>query len=103
MRDRAARVVDAGCLRSFPTLRVHAVTFEDRALAQGFVDRYAFDWGVLPDAQVFIDAIGVAVYPTLVLVDADGVVRGMATGADELTDEAALQAWIDRMLASTTG
>lgn len=83
-----------------PDLRVHAVTFEDRTLAQGFVDQHGFDWPVLPDAQGFIDAIGVRVYPTLLLLDADGIVRGVATGADQLTDVDALQAWIDNRLAT---
>lgn len=82
-----------------PALRVHAVTFDDATTAQGFVDQHGFDWPVLPDAQAFIDAMGVKVYPTLVLVDAGGVVRALAPGALEITDESTLQAWIDRTLA----
>lgn len=91
------------CIREIPMLNtfardndgfnLFAVTFDDVATSKSFVDAHALAWPVLPDAQSFIDGVGVKTYPTMVLVDAAGNVRAVEFGVGRLTDAAQLEAW----------
>lgn len=82
-----------------PDLRLLAVTFDTADVARDFVAKHGLRWDVLPDAQTTIDAVGVRVYPTLMLLDADARVlaRVVELGADTPTPltAAQLRDWVD--------
>lgn len=80
-----------------------AVTFDEPAEARAFVQRYGFQWRVLPDARDFIDRMGVKRYPMMALFDARGRLLGMRAGGakDELEAAAlgpSLKRWVDGLL-----
>lgn len=90
-----------------PGMNFLAVTFDDRETARRFVERYGFQWRVLPDARELIERIRVKNYPMVALFDAEGRLLGTKTGGarDEL--EAAnvgpqLKRWMDGLLRRST-
>ncbi len=58
--------------RENPRIHTFAVTFEGTSKAAAFKARWHLDVKVLANAKRFIDQIGVKIFPTFVLVDADG-------------------------------
>jgi cytochrome oxidase Cu insertion factor (SCO1/SenC/PrrC family) len=86
-----------------PDLNVLAVTFDERKEARDFVQRFGFQWRVLPDAREFIDRMRVKSYPLMALFDAEGRLLGtMAGGARDELEAAAvrprLTRWVDGLL-----
>lgn len=79
-----------------PEVRVLAVTFDAAKSARTFRATRHLEWPIAPDAQAFIDALGVRTYPTLLLVRPDGTLADSFTGAGlESKDGAArLEAWV---------
>ncbi|MGN6228485.1 MAG: TlpA family protein disulfide reductase [Dyella sp.] len=84
-----------------PEVRVLAVTFDAAKSARTFRATRHLEWPIAPDAQAFIDALGVRTYPTLLLVRPDGTLADSFTGAGlESKDGAArLEAWVHRTQA----
>jgi peroxiredoxin len=85
-----------------------AVTFDERAEARAFVQRFGFQWRVIPDARDFIDRMAVNRYPMMALFDARGQLLGMRSGGvkDELEAAAvapALKRWVDGLLRGQAG
>lgn len=60
--------------RAHPDIAVVAFTFDDAATAREFARARHFNWPVVPDQQALADQAGVKTYPTMMLVDAKGVV-----------------------------
>lgn len=60
--------------RAHPDVPVVAFTFDDAATAQEFATRRGFNWPIVPGQDALAKQVGVDVYPTMVLVDAHGVV-----------------------------
>ena len=87
--------------RAHPEMRVLAVTFDGATSARTFRATRHLEWPIAPDAQAFIDALGVRTYPTLLLVRPDGTLADSFTGAGlESEDGAArLEAWVHRTQA----
>jgi thiol-disulfide isomerase/thioredoxin len=84
-----------------PEVRVLAVTFDAAKSARTFRATRHLEWPIAPDAQAFIDALGVRTYPTLLLVRPDGTLADSFTAAGlESKDGAArLEAWVHRTQA----
>ncbi|MBB5207831.1 redoxin family protein [Chiayiivirga flava] len=87
--------------RSNPQFNVFAVTFDDMATATTFATAHGYDWPILADAQDFIDTLGIKVYPSMMLVDAAGIVRAFETGSERLTDDVQLRDWAQAALDGT--
>lgn len=85
--------------RDNPEFNLFAVTFDDTATATKFASEHDYDWPILANAQAFIDTLGVKVYPSMLLIDADGSIRAMETGTDRFTDETRLRDWTGTALA----
>ena len=66
---------------SHPEFGAIAVTFDSAQEAKSFSSKRKFNWRLLPDAQDFIDAVGVTVYPTMALVGPDGRIIGLSTSS----------------------
>jgi cytochrome oxidase Cu insertion factor (SCO1/SenC/PrrC family) len=86
-----------------PNMNFLAVTFNEPAEAQAFVNRYGVRWRVVPDAQNFIERMRVQNYPLMALFDADGKLLGTKKGGarDELEAanvEPQLKRWVDGLL-----
>lgn len=79
--------------RGNPDFNVFAVTFDDAATSTAFATAHGYDWPILADAQDFIDTLGIRVYPTMLLVDATGIVRARESGSERLTDDIRLREW----------
>ena len=94
--------------RENPQVAVVAVTFNSADEARLFADKYGFDWRIIPDAQGFIDQVGVSTYPAMALVSADGIliaarIGEFATNPDEPKVESGwLKAWVDEALLTGT-
>lgn len=77
-----------------------AITYEDAMDAKRFAADRHFDWPILHDGQGLIDVLGVSVYPTLMLIDADGRIAGAAVGMAMRDDQAKrladLTGWIEQ-------
>jgi peroxiredoxin len=100
----------APCIAEVPTLNAYAsahrdmnfvaITFEDGATAQDFVDQQGLRWNVLHHGQGLIDTLGVGTYPTLMLIDPSGHVAGAAVGMSMDDDPAKrvsdLSGWIEQ-------
>jgi peroxiredoxin len=67
--------------RAHPGVAVVAFTFDDAATAREFVRARHLTWPVVPGQQALADQVGVATYPMLVAVDAQGHVRKAANTA----------------------
>lgn len=106
--DCAPCIAEIPALNAFasaqPSVRTLGVTFDEESEARTFVAKRKFDWTILPDAKPLIDALGIRSYPSFALVDANGVVRALASSHEISGDEktpmspALLTAWIDRAL-----
>lgn len=105
-------VLEVGPLNTFAASRKDlnflAVTFDEPAEARGFVQRYRFQWRVVPDARDFIDRMAVNRYPMMALFDAQGRLLGLRAGGvkDELEAAAvgpALKRWVDGLLRANAG
>ena len=85
---------------------VVAITFDSADEARAFADKHGFDWRIIPDAQDFIDEVGVKMYPAMALVSANGIL--IATKLGESTTNADgskvesgwLKAWVDQALVT---
>ncbi|HET6433293.1 TlpA disulfide reductase family protein [Dyella sp.] len=88
--------------RAHPEVRVLAVTFDGAVSARTFRATRHLEWPIAPDAQTFIDALGVRTYPVLLLVRPDGTLADSFTDARlESADGAArLAAWVHRAQSS---
>lgn len=96
------------CIQEVPALnslagrganpRVVSITFDDRDTASKFASRRGLKTSIIPDARDYIDAVGVKVYPTLVLVSPEGRVVGIrssyAVSSDHGSALANLEAWL---------
>jgi cytochrome oxidase Cu insertion factor (SCO1/SenC/PrrC family) len=100
-------ILEVGPLNRFAAsrkdLQFLAVTFDEPAEARAFVQRYQFNWRVVPGARDFIDRMAVNRYPMMALFDAQGRLLGMRAGGvkDELeaaTVAPALKRWVDGLL-----
>lgn len=60
--------------QAHPDIPVVAFTFDDAATAREFARARHFTWPVVPDQQALADQVGVKTYPSMMLVDAKGVV-----------------------------
>ena len=83
-----------------PDLAVLAITFDDEAETRRFLEQRKLTWDVVPAARDFIDALGVKVYPTTLLVDAAGklVAERDAVAANSPLAQETLAAWVDRVM-----
>ena len=86
-----------------PEFGTIAVTFDSAQDAKSFSLKRKFNWPLLADAQGFIDAVGITVYPTMVLVGPDGRIVGLAISSQiagprkPLTTENLL-AWVSGLM-----
>lgn len=60
--------------QAHPDIAVVAFTFDDAATASEFARARHFNWPIAPGQQALADRAGVKIYPTMMLVDAKGVV-----------------------------
>lgn len=86
---------------SHPEFGAIAVTFDSSREAKLFSSKRKFKWRLLPDAQAFIDAVGVTVYPTMALVAPDGRILGLATSSQIAGPKKPLTT--DKLLAWVSG
>ncbi len=70
-----------------------AITFDDKATVQKFLDAYKFAYQVIPAAEDVVQNYGVSIFPTHVVIDKNGVV--VEAFSDALEDELALVAAIE--------
>jgi peroxiredoxin len=84
-----------------PEMRVLAVTFDEAASARKFRATHHLAWPIAPDAQAFIDALGIRTYPTLLLVRLDGTLADSftASGLESGDGAARIAAWVHRTQA----
>lgn len=84
-----------------PEMRVLAVTFDEAARARKFRATRHLAWPIAPDAQSFIDALGIRTYPTLLLVRPDGTLADSftASGLESGDGAARIAAWVHRTQA----
>lgn len=80
-------------------LQVVAVTFETRRVASAFARQRGLKTAIVADAQAYIDALGIKVYPTLLLVSPEGRLMGVRR-TDQVANHAdaglaELKSWID--------
>ncbi|MEX1826161.1 TlpA family protein disulfide reductase [Luteibacter sp. CQ10] len=64
--------------RAHPDVQVVAFTFDDAATARTFVKERGLNWPVVSDQQALADQAGITVYPTILLVDGQGIVAKAA-------------------------
>lgn len=85
---------------------VVAITFDSADEARVFADKHGLDWRIIPDAQSFIDQVGVTSYPAMALVSANGILIARRIGEpaknpDESKLESGwLKAWVDEALST---
>jgi thiol-disulfide isomerase/thioredoxin len=58
-------------------LNVVSMTFDTRETASKFAKERGLKTSIVPDAQAYIDALGIKVYPTLILVSPEGRLMGV--------------------------
>lgn len=78
-------------------LQVLSVTFETRADAARFARERGLRTAIVPDAQAYIDALGIKVYPTLVLVSPEGRLMGARSAYAVHAEDAGLaeiESWL---------
>jgi len=85
--------------RDHPDVPVLAFTFDDEATAREYVLKRHFNWPVIAGQEALAQQAGVDVYPTLVLVDARGIVSQAAHSssiahADKPLTEVDLERWL---------
>jgi cytochrome oxidase Cu insertion factor (SCO1/SenC/PrrC family) len=86
-----------------PKMNFLAVTFDEPATAQAFVNRFDFRWRIVPGARDFIDRVRVKNYPMMALFDANGRLLGTRNGGARDEFEAAqvkpqLTLWMEGLL-----
>ncbi len=94
-----------------PELNLVAVTFDDQAKAQRFLDRHKLNWPVLIESQSFNRSLGVNSYPSFMVLDPQGRFLGhRQMGKTPTDDEAAgraehaeLAAWVKQLIAKDKG
>ncbi|NII55134.1 TlpA disulfide reductase family protein [Luteibacter sp. SG786] len=69
--------------KAHPDIAVLAFTFDDAVAAREFARARHFNWPVLPDQQALAEQAGVKIYPTMMLVDGNGIVA-KATVSDAI-------------------
>lgn len=69
--------------KAHPDIAVLAFTFDDAATAREFARARHFNWPVLPDQQALAEQAGIKIYPTMMLVDGNGIVA-KATVSDAI-------------------
>ena len=78
-----------------------SVTFDDKATAERFVRERGLKLPVVAAEQEYIDALGIKIYPTLVLVSPDGRLVGSRTSYQPTADEQAglkeLKEWLSSL------
>ena len=79
-------------------LNVVSITFDDREAAAKFARERGLETSIVPDAQAYIDTLGIKVYPTLLLVSPEGRLMGVRSSY-KVTDGkdgglADLKAWM---------
>ncbi len=87
----------------FPDRRVVAITYDDGRTAADFVKQRHFNWPVLHDGKAFTDKLGIKVYPTMLVVGADGKVLATRIGARSDASAASLEKWVKAALAHASG
>ena len=88
-----------------PEFGTIAVTFDSAQDAKSFSLKRKFNWPLLADAHGFIDAVGITVYPAMVLVGPDGRIVGLATssqiaGPRKPLTTANLLAWVSGLMGA---
>lgn len=94
-----------------PELNLVAVTFDDKAKAQRFMDRHKLNWPVLIESRAFNQRLGINSYPSFVVLDPKGRFlgfrqMGQVPSEDEAAgraEHAALAAWVKQLIASDKG
>ena len=63
-------------------LRMLAVTFDDKAAIERYNRKHKFAWQSLVDAKSWINQLGIRAYPSFLIADGEGIVRGIASLSD---------------------
>lgn len=85
--------------RAHPDIAVVAFTFDDESTARAYVNQRGFNWPVIAGEEDLAKRAGVDVYPTLLLVDARGIVSlaahssALSKGNEPLTEDD-LERWL---------
>ncbi len=82
-------------------LKVVSITFEPQKIASEFSKKRGLKTSIIPDSQDYIDALGVKVYPTLILVSPEGRLMGVRSSY-KVTDKQdsglnEIRAWINSL------
>lgn len=88
--------------QQYPSLRVLALTHDDAKTAAAFVKQRHFAWPVAYDGKAFLHKLGIEVYPTLVLVGADGKVLATRVGSHTDATAQSLERWVAKGLAAAS-
>ncbi len=101
------------CIQEVPTLNAYAkqthdvavlsVTYESPATTQKFIDKHSLQWPVVADAREFVKALGIKVYPTLLLVSPDRTLQAVKIGGivrpeDTAENAFSLDSWVQKHL-----
>jgi peroxiredoxin len=73
-----------------------ALTFDSKDDARQFVSDTQFAWPIAPDANSFIQEIGVKAYPAFALLDPKGIVVAMATHSEIARQDGDVGKWLAR-------
>jgi len=73
-----------------------ALTFDSKDDARQFVSDTQFAWPIAPDANSFIQEIGVKAYPAFALLDPKGIVVAMATHSEIERQDGSVGKWLAR-------
>jgi thiol-disulfide isomerase/thioredoxin len=93
---------------SHPGVNTLAITYDSAEAAKLYVDKWRFDWCVIPDAVNLVNKLGIWVYPTLALVDRQGKLVALSSGHDlhepnqALTDKD-IARWVERSEKTSHG
>lgn len=96
------------CIQEIPALnalagesantKIISVTFDSSEVAEKFASQRGLKTSIVPNAQGYIDAIGVKVYPTLLLVSPEGRLVGVRSSYEVPSGQQSavenLKAWI---------
>ncbi|MGH8124340.1 MAG: TlpA family protein disulfide reductase [Rhodanobacteraceae bacterium] len=87
--------------KRYPQRQVVALTFDNAKTAAGFVSKRHFNWPVAYGAMSFDHKLGIKVYPTMVVVGADGKVHATRVGSDTDLTPAKLEKWVVASILGT--
>jgi peroxiredoxin len=83
------------------SLNVVSVTFENKEVASKFATQRGLNVPIIPDSKDYIEALGVTVYPTLVLVSPEGRLMGVRSSykvsGSQDSALAELQSWLNSL------